>query len=112
MGMKLTDASIGESLRVGTAFRLSHFGPARAPSLLMICSRSTQESDLALIVVGGHKRGLTLLLFPQQSYSSAFGISREWIVENWAQWIDSVSRPDDAEVIPDLLAWRFESEPR
>jgi Immunity protein 45 len=100
--MRLTDAAAGKSLRVGTALRLSHFGPAMVPTLLMICSRSTQESDLALIVVGGHKRGLTLLLFPQLSYSSDFGISREWLVENWNYWIDSESHPEDVEVIPDL----------
>jgi len=101
--MKLTDASIGESLRIGTALKLARFGPAGAPSLLMICSCPLGEADLALIVVGGHKRGLTLRLFPKQSYANAFGISREWIVENWAQWIDPDSHPEDADVIRDLL---------
>lgn len=101
--MKLTDSSAGKSLRVGTAFRLTHFGPAAAPTLLMICSRSTQDSDLSLIVVGGHKRGSTLLLFPQPSYSSAFGIAREWLVENWNNWVDPDSSPEDVEVISDLL---------
>mgnify|MGYP003521303232 CR=1 FL=1 len=101
--MKLTDPNLLAELRIGTAFRLTSFGPFSAPTLLMITTRGDAKENLQIVVVGGHKRGNALVLLPAEAYSSSLAVSRDWLVTNWQKWVDPDSNATDAEVIMDIL---------
>ncbi len=102
--IKLTDSKSGRVLRVGTALYVKQFGPAQAPTLLMVTSRAEAESDLALVVAGGHKRGSVLLILPAEAYDSGREVSKDWLVTNWQRWVDPDSKADTVLVISDILA--------
>lgn len=99
----LNDEELGDDIRIGTAFLVDDFGPATASALLMLASRSTDNNDLVLLQIGGHKRGSVLLVLPQDAYSSDHSVSRNWLVENWNQWVDVASNVTKVRVISDVM---------
>ena len=53
----------------------------------MIREERESPSGFALIVISGHKAGLTLLHIPLEARLVGQGIAKSWLIENWTKWI-------------------------
>ena len=103
MVIRLSDATIPQHIRHGTAFFIKKFGPLGIPTLLLLTARAEIKSNLALVVAGGHKRGNVLLVLPPEAYSSSLSVSRGWLALNWNRWVDPDSDVDGVYILPDLM---------
>jgi hypothetical protein len=53
----------------------------------IIREEGNSPGNYALMVISGFKAGLTLVNFPAECILPDKGISKKWLIENWAKWI-------------------------
>lgn len=54
---------------------------------LMLFEPVGMEEKFGLMVIGGRKSGLTLVVLPDEALSSPCSIKCGWFQENWNKWI-------------------------
>ena len=58
------------------------------------------DRRFGLLVTTGHKAGLVLVKLPQEAeLAGASGINRNWLVDNWHQWIYETCRAEKVYLI-------------
>ncbi|MBH5330366.1 hypothetical protein H9Q10_11900 [Eikenella sp. S3360] len=83
-------------LRRGMVLRLPGAYPHEEWVDLMLAEFPDGGRRFGLLVATGHKAGLVLVKLPQEAeLAGAAGISRQWVVENWQQWIYETCRADE-----------------
>lgn len=79
-----------EHLWRGTVFRLlTTVYPYETPVDFMLVLDYDSPCELAVVVSTGHKAGAVLVMPPREAKlkDGAISISRDWLIENWTQWI-------------------------
>lgn len=110
-GVRLVD-SLAVAIGRGQIFRLSARWPYEEIVDFMVVNIPDGEFGHSLVVISGNKAGLLVVRLPVESGSSGTrGISKDWIVKNWAKWVypdcpvENVYLYDKAEV-PNSLVGR------
>ncbi|WP_084615085.1 Imm45 family immunity protein [Pseudomonas batumici] len=84
--VKLVDYE-GDAISRGQIFRLPASWPYESIVDFMVVDIPGEQCGHSIIVSSGNKSGLVLVQLPIESRSLGHGISKKWIVENWAKWI-------------------------
>jgi len=85
--MKLIDRK-EKSISRGSIFRLPAVWPYEAFVDFMVFETQDDKRPYGLIVSSGYKAGLFLVKLPMESVSDeGHGLSTEWVINNWAEWI-------------------------
>lgn len=87
-------------LRRGMVLRLPGAYPHEEYVDLMLVALPDSDRRFGLLVATGHKAGLILVkLPPEAELASTAGISRNWLVDNWHQWIYETCCADEVYLI-------------
>lgn len=76
----------GEIICRGQIFRVPGKYPYEEFVDFMIFELNDGVRGYGLMVTSGYKAGLTLVKLPQECIVSG-GISKAWVINNWAKWI-------------------------
>ena len=88
------------NLKRGMVLRLPGAYPHEEYVDLMLVALPDGDGRFGLLVATGHKAGLILVkLPPEAELAGASGISRNWLVDNWHQWIYETCRADEVYLI-------------
>jgi len=72
----------------------------------LVCEFPSGE-PCRLIVSSGYKAGLTLVVLPEESMKEVdFGISTNWLKENWYKWIYPDCPIDKVKILENTPAWK------
>lgn len=86
-GIRLVD-SLMASISRGKIFRLPARWPYEDIVDFMVVDIPDEECGHSIVAISGNKAGLLVVRLPVESRSSGtHGISREWIIKNWAKWV-------------------------
>jgi len=106
--MKLIDRK-EKSISRGSIFRLPAVWPYEAFVDFMVFETQDDERPYGLIVSSGYKAGLFLVKLPMESVSNeGNGLSTEWIVNNWANWVYPECNVEDVYIIEQYVATSVE----
>lgn len=83
---KLIDCRVGVFHR-GSVFRVCGKYPYEATVDFMVFETLTPDRPFGLMVTTGYKAGLHLVHLPEESNEGRLGLSKEWVISNWAKWI-------------------------
>ena len=76
---------------IGTVFRCKGEYPHEEIVDFILINYPHFPSGHALIVASGYKAGHTVVALPAEAmYPNTYGISVQWVKENWKKWIYSV----------------------
>lgn len=70
----------------GSVFRVPGKYPYEEVVDFMVFETFDVQTPYGLMVTSGYKAGLTLVLLPRESLVEG-GISRNWVIENWREWV-------------------------
>jgi len=108
-GIRLVD-SLKVAIGRGQIFRLPARWPYEEIVDFMVVDIPDEEFGHSIVVISGNKAGLLVVRLPVESCSSGtHGVSRDWIVKNWAKWVypdcpvENVYLFDKAEVPNSLI---------
>lgn len=88
------------NLKRGMVLRLPGAYPHEEYVDLMLVELLGGDRRFGLLVATGHKAGLILVkLPPEAELAGTAGISRNWLVDNWHQWIYETCRADEVYLI-------------
>jgi len=76
----------GEIICRGQVFRVPGKYPYEEVVDFMLFELIDGVGGYGLMVTSGYKTGLTLIKLPQDCVVSG-GISKSWVIDNWAKWI-------------------------
>ncbi|KMW74229.1 MULTISPECIES: Imm45 family immunity protein [Photorhabdus] len=92
------------TLRSGNVFRVPGQWPYEEFVDFMVVDLSSSERPYGLIVTSGHKAGLMLVKFPAEcSLNEIRGLSTQWVIDNWAEWIYPECNVEDVHVLERYL---------
>ncbi|WP_434561089.1 Imm45 family immunity protein [Pseudomonas sp. Z4-20] len=107
-GIKLVD-SLSPAISRGQIFRLPARWPYEEIVDFMVLDIPDEQYGHSIAVASGNKSGLLVVCLPVDScLPQTHGLSREWLVKNWAKWVypdcpvENVYLFDRAEVPSDL----------
>ena len=86
MIIKLVDFDDGVIYR-GSVFRVRGKYPYEEFVDFMLVETYNIDRPYGLLVYSGYKAGLTLVHLTKQSASNEGGVDKQWIVDNWAEWV-------------------------
>ncbi|WP_212796168.1 Imm45 family immunity protein [Pseudomonas sp. St316] len=86
-GIRLVDSSVAAISR-GKIFRLPARWPYEEIVDFMVVDIPDEQYGHSIAVASGNKSGLLVVRLPVEScLPGAHGISRDWMVKNWAKWV-------------------------
>ncbi|WP_214511737.1 Imm45 family immunity protein [Pseudomonas brassicacearum] len=86
-GIRLVDSSVAVISR-GKIFRLPARWPYENIVDFMVMDIPDEEFGHSIAVASGNKAGLLVVRLPVESCSpGTHGLSRDWIIKNWAKWV-------------------------
>jgi hypothetical protein len=86
-GIKLVD-SLASAITRGQIFRLPARWPYEEIVDFMVLDIPDEQYGHSIAVASGNKAGLLVVRLPVESrLPGTWGLSREWVVKNWAKWI-------------------------
>ncbi|WP_460042231.1 Imm45 family immunity protein [Pseudomonas sp. S2_H01] len=71
----------------GSVFRVKGKFPYEEAVDFMVFATQAEERQFGLMITTGSKAGLPLAILPSESNVGRMGLSKEWMVANWAQWV-------------------------
>lgn len=83
---KLIDCT-SDAFQRGSVFRVPGKYPYEETVDFMVFEILEEDRRFGLMVTTGYKAGLTLVRLPAESNHGTFGLSKEWVLANWAKWI-------------------------
>lgn len=84
--IKLIDCTVGAFHR-GSVFRAYGKYPYEGTVDFMVFETLDQDRRFGLMVTTGYKAGLPLIHLPAESNEGVSGLSKDWVIANWAKWI-------------------------
>lgn len=89
----------------GAIFRLPAIYPYEKWVDFMLFETQDDERPYGLIVSSGFKAGLFLVKLPIESISDeGHGLSKEWVINNWAKWIYPECNVEDVHILDGYVA--------
>lgn len=89
----------------GSVFRLPAVWPYEEWVDFMVFETQDDERPYGLIVSSGYKAGLFLIKLPIESISDeGHGLSTEWIINNWAEWIYPECDIENVHILDEYVA--------
>lgn len=83
---KLIDCT-SDAFQRGSVFRAPGKYPYESTVDFMVFETLEEDRRFGLMVTTGYKAGLTLVRLPAESNHGTCGLSKEWVITNWAKWI-------------------------
>lgn len=83
---KLLDYTV-EVFHRGSVFRARGKYPYEETVDFMVFETLEEDRRFGLMVTTGYKAGLRLVHLPAESNEGTLGLSKEWVIANWAEWI-------------------------
>jgi len=73
----------------GSVFRVKGTRPYEEIVDFMVYDPQEDDEGMGLIVSSGYKAGLILVILPKESigYGESRSISKDWLMENWTNWV-------------------------
>lgn len=106
--MKLVNYK-NKSIKRGTVLRLPAVWPYEEWVDFMVFETQDDERPYGLIVSSGYKAGLFLIKLPTESISDeGHGLSTEWLINNWAEWIYPECNVEDVHILDEYVATPIE----
>ena len=73
-----------QSLQRGYLLKFKSHYPFEDEVIMMVCEGG--HSQKGLITISGYKAGINMyVLFPEEANPD--GLSTEWLIKNWTQWV-------------------------
>ncbi len=83
---KLIDCT-SDAFQRGSVFRVLGKYPYEETVDFMVFETPEGDRRFGLMVTTGYKAGLTLVRLPAESNHGTRGLSKDWVIANWAKWI-------------------------